>query len=258
MADMKKTIPVISLCLSLLCSCGSNDSSNKQDVATTSRTEVFSSQEEDVSSVEISSSETPSDSQKNFDVANISDEDKERYLDAFNRFTPEEEDTEETKILLEEGTVKERYTIVHATDDNEDKRTTHSVFLANYGENMMKYIEEKYQPVYYDGWDFEKGEAVEYGEKPDRRKETEEGGLRRISIFTEWSGVNFDDYNELSKHPKCFKLTLFKYTDGTNIIRLQDRIEGTINFSDSYYTLTDEDHALISDALVGLYLNCDE
>ena len=258
MAYMKKTIPVISLCLSLLCSCGSNESGNKQDVATTSQTEVFSSQEEVVSSAEISSLETQSDSPKNFNVTNISDEDKERYLKAFNRFTPEEEDTEETKSLLEEGTVKERYTIVHITDDNEDKRTTHSVLLANYGENIMKYIEEKYQPVYYDGWDFVKGEAVEYGEKPDRRKETEEGGLKRISIFTEWSGVHFDDYNELSKHPKCFKLTLFKYTDGTNIIRLQDRIEGTINFSDSYYILTDEDYAHISDALVGLYLNCDE
>ena len=70
--------------------------------------------------------------------------------------------------------------------------------------------------------------------------------------------VYFDDYNELSKHPKCFKLYMFRYTDKTNIIRLQDRIEGTVNFSDSYYILSDEDFALLSDALVGLYLNCDE
>ena len=78
MAYMEKTIPVISLCLSLLCSCGSNESGNKQDVATTSQTEVFSSQEEDVSSAEISFFETPSDSPKNFNVTSISDEDKER------------------------------------------------------------------------------------------------------------------------------------------------------------------------------------
>lgn len=255
---MKKLIFAIILCSALLCSCGDDPGISKEQSDDSAALSSSSSKEVSSADEKESSVADSSDEQSVLDISDISDEDNQKCIDAFNKFTPGEEDPEETERLIEEGTAKERYTIVHLDHDKEQKHSTHSVLLANYGENIMKYIEDNYDPLYFKGWDFEKGESVEEGEKPDIRKETNDSSFRRFSIYTEWSGVSFDDYNELAKHPKCFKLTMERFADGTNSVRLSDRIEGTVNIDDSYYTLSDDDYDLLADAIAGLYLSCDE
>ncbi|MGN0623690.1 MAG: hypothetical protein ACI4JA_07040 [Oscillospiraceae bacterium] len=260
---MKKSIIIAAIVCLALTSCGSTDSSVSDDLSSSEQiveTSSSAAADTDNESSQTDTDVSEPDVSETDEITDItfSEDEIEKYLEAFNKFMPGEENTDEVAQMLENGETKYRFTMVRISyDKNVQKHKTHSVFLAGFAENMMSYVEENYQPVFEDGWDFKNEEPVETGEVPDIRKDYDPNNYRRVWITTEWSGVHFDTSTESAQHPACFTLDLWHFDDGTNVIYISGRIVGTVN-AERYYIISDEDYSLIADAVAGLYLNCEE